>query len=133
MTTTKHFQLKLRIDWSELDLFGHVNNVSYFKYIQASRVHYWEQMGIDVTKQPEPVGVMLASCTCKFMKPLFFPGTIFINVSVDFIKNTSFGFHHEILNEKHEVVAEAHDVMVMYDFNKNEKVLIPDELRKMME
>lgn len=133
MTTTKQFQLKLRIDWSELDMFGHVNNVSYFKYIQSSRVNYWEQMGMDVTKQPDSIGIMLASCTCKFMKPLFFPGTISIHVSVDFIKNTSFGFHHQILNEQNEVVAEAHDVMVMYDFNKNEKTLIPDELRKMME
>ena len=40
------FTLQLRLDWSEMDLFGHINNVSYFKYIQASRVHYWEQSGI---------------------------------------------------------------------------------------
>jgi len=34
-------KLPIRIDWSEMDLFGHVNNVMYFKYIQASRVNYW--------------------------------------------------------------------------------------------
>ena len=39
-------QLQLRIDWSELDLFGHVNNVMYFKYIQAARVHFWQAAGI---------------------------------------------------------------------------------------
>ncbi|GIV28450.1 MAG: hypothetical protein KatS3mg027_2264 [Bacteroidia bacterium] len=38
--------LKLRIDWSELDYFGHVNNVSFFKYIQAGRVNYWEKIGL---------------------------------------------------------------------------------------
>ncbi|MFI5222525.1 MAG: acyl-CoA thioesterase [Bacteroidia bacterium] len=129
----KQFQLKIRIDWSELDMFGHVNNVSYFKYIQASRVNFWQQMGIDVSRKPHPIGLMLASCTCKFMKPLFYPGELFINVTVDFIKNTSFGFHHQLLNEKHELVAEAHDVMVMFDFEKNEKVLIPGELRLKME
>lgn len=32
--------LELRIDWSEMDLFGHVNNVAFFKYVQASRVNY---------------------------------------------------------------------------------------------
>lgn len=35
-------ELNLRIDWSELDLFGHVNNVMYAKYMQASRVHFME-------------------------------------------------------------------------------------------
>lgn len=128
----KYFELKLRIDWSELDLFGHVNNVSYFKYIQASRVNYWEQLGISPVEFPKPIGVMLAACTCKFMKPLFYPGNITIRVQLDFIKNTSFGFHHTLLNENNETVAEAHDVMVMFDFDKNEKVTIPDELRNKM-
>ena len=131
--SNKIIQLKIRIDWSDLDLFGHVNNVNYFKFIQASRVNYWQQFGIDVTKKPDPIGMMLASCTCKFMKPLYFPGNVIINVSLDFIKNTSFGLHHHLLNEQNEIVAEAHDVAVMYNFSKNEKVLIPDELRKLME
>jgi len=130
---SKTFQLKLRIDWSELDMFGHVNNVSYFKYIQASRVNYWQHLGIDITQKPFPIGMMLASCTCKFMKPLFFPGNVILNVSLDFIKNTSFGLHHQLLNDQNELVAEAHDVAVMYDFSKNEKAVIPDELRKLME
>ena len=129
----KKIQLKLRIDWSDLDMLGHVNNVSYFKFIQSSRVNYWQHHGIDVTKKPEPIGMMLASCNCKFMKPLFFPGNVIVNVSLDFIKNTSFGLHHQILNDQNEIVAEAHDVAVMFDFSKNEKVLIPDELRKLME
>lgn len=129
----KQFELKLRIDWSELDMFGHVNNVSYFKYIQSSRVNYWAQAGIEVTKKPEPIGIMLASCTCKFIKPLFLPGNVTIKVTVDFIKTTSFGFHHQLLNDNNEVVAEAHDVMVMFDFDKNEKTPIPDEMRKMLE
>ena len=129
----KKIQLKLRIDWSDLDMFGHVNNVSYFKFIQASRVNYWQHHGIDVTQKPEPIGMMLASCTCKFLKPLFFPGDVTIAVSLDFIKNTSFGLRHELLNNQNELVAEAHDVAVMFDFSKNEKTLIPDEMRKLME
>ncbi|MCE3258723.1 MAG: hypothetical protein K0S12_364, partial [Bacteroidetes bacterium] len=33
-------EIKIQLDWSEMDLFGHVNNVAYFKYIQAARVNY---------------------------------------------------------------------------------------------
>ncbi len=76
---------------------------------------------------------MLASTHCDFKKPLFYPGNIIVQTRVEFIKNTSFGFHHEVLNEKDELAAEAHDVMVMYDFLKNEKVVFPIELRKIVE
>jgi acyl-CoA thioester hydrolase len=49
------------------------------------------------------------------------------------MKNSSFGIHHFILNNNDEVAAEGHDVIVMYDFNKNEKVAIPDWLRQKVE
>ncbi len=35
-------KLDLRIDWSEIDLFGHVNNLAILKYVQAARVNYLE-------------------------------------------------------------------------------------------
>ena len=126
-------KLELRIDWSELDIFGHVNNVMFFKYIQASRVNYWETSGILRQYEGTKIGPMLASATCQFRKPLFYPGNIFVYARMEFIKNTSFGLHHQIINHNKEIVAEAHDVMVMYDFNKNEKVLFPAVLRGAVE
>ena len=38
--------LTLRVDWSEMDLFGHINNVMYAKYIQSARVNFVEKIGI---------------------------------------------------------------------------------------
>ena len=76
---------------------------------------------------------MLASTNCAFKKPLFYPGSVTVRTRMEFIKNTSFGFHHEILNEENEVAAEAHDVMVMFDFLKNEKVHFSADLRSVVE
>jgi len=126
-------QLQLRIDWSELDYFGHVNNVSFFKYIQAARVNYWESVGINAMHLETNIGPMLASCKCDFKLPLFFPGQVTIHSRVEFIKNTSFGIHHQLVNEKGETVAEAHDVMVMFNFNTNEKVSFPEVVRDRIE
>lgn len=131
----EHYAVKLylRIDWSELDLFGHVNNVAYMKYVQASRVNYWEKIGLTKMYEETKRGPMLASTSCRFRKPLFYPGNITVEARVSFIKNTSFGIQHRIINEQNETVAEAEDVIVMFDFNANEKVLFPDELRKRVE
>ncbi|MBA3829164.1 MAG: acyl-CoA thioesterase [Taibaiella sp.] len=121
--------LNLRIDWSEMDLFGHVNNVMYFKYIQASRVNYWELSGLAQWFKENNIGPILATTSCQFMKPLHYPGDIIVQAKVEFIKNTSFGLHHQIVNEQGEVAAEARDVIVYYDFNKNEKAMVPDAFR----
>ncbi len=128
--TTK---LALRIDWSEMDLFGHVNNVAFMKYIQAARVNYWEKAGIIQMYAETKKGPMLASTGCTFLKPLHYPGNIIIQTTLEFIKTTSFGLHHQILNEKNEICAEAHDVVVFFDFNLNTKMEIPAVIRAAIE
>ena len=127
--TSFPIKLPLRLDWSEMDIFGHINNVAYFKYVQSSRVNCWEVSGLASSFSVTKIGPILLSTTCQFMKPLFYPGNIVIAARIEFIKNTSFGIHHHILNELGQVAAEAHDVIVMYDFAKNEKVPVSDEFR----
>ncbi len=129
----KHSIIKLRLDWSELDSFQHINNVSFFKYIQSARVNFWEVFGINKTHRESNIGPMLASAKCDFITPLFFPGEIEIITTIKFIKNSSFGFVHEIFNEKKEIVAIAEDVMVLYDFNNNKSVALGADLRQAME
>ena len=124
---------QLRIDWSEMDLFGHVNNVAYFKYIQAARVNYWEISKLSDLFTETKLGPILLSTSCQFIKPLFYPGNLLIESRIEFIKNTSFGIHHRILNADNELCAESKDVIVTFDFNKNQKISVPDSFRKMVE
>ncbi len=122
--------LELRIDWSELDLFGHVNNVMYFKYLQAARVNYWDRTGLSESYERDRLGAMLLSTHCLFKQPLFYPGKITIKTKLEFIKNTSFGLQHHIFNDKNEIAAIGDDVIVFYDYNLNQKSNIPEWLRK---
>jgi len=100
------FTITLRIDWSELDLFAHVNNVMYFKYIQTARVNSWEKTGLNKYFTENKTGPTLASTACQFKKPLFYPGNIRIETEVTFIKTTSFGLKHRIYNDNDELCAE---------------------------
>lgn len=126
-------ELRLRIDWSELDLFGHVNNVMYFKYLQAARVNFWDLTGLSSSYEKDKLGAMLLSAQCQFKQPLFYPGNIVIKTNVHFIKNTSFGLNHSILNDKNELVASGEDIIVFYNYIQNIKSAIPDWLRRNME
>jgi len=123
-------KLELRIDWSEIDFFGHVNNLSILKYIQSARVNYLEITGLMQLQSEIKVGPILASTTCQFLKVLFYPGKITIYSKVEIIKNTSFIIQHKIFNDQNEIAAEAQDIIVVFDFNKNTKMPIPDKIKK---
>ena len=81
----KDFKLKLelRVDWSEIDLFGHVNNLAILKYTQAARVNYLEMIGLMQLKAEVEIGPILASTSCQFRKPLFYPGQVIIYSKVE--------------------------------------------------
>lgn len=129
---TKEFKLslELRIDWSDLDMYEHVNNVSYMRYLQSGRVNFWEATGIHEFYKDSNQGTMLVSTKCDFRKPLFYPGTALIKTRLDFIGNSSFGLEHVILNEKEEICAEGKDVVVCFDFEKNSTFSVPDWLKE---
>jgi acyl-CoA thioester hydrolase len=105
----------------------------YFKYIQAARVHYWESLGFDESHKTTGIGPTLAAASCQFIKPLFYPGNVIIRTKVSFIKTTSFGLQHQLLNDQGILVATAEDVIVMYNFQTQTKTPISEKLRQKIE
>ena len=126
-------ELVIRIDWSEIDLFGHVNNLAIMKYVQAARVKMLENLQLMQLQSEQKKGPILASVECQFLKPLFYPGQVTVYSNIDLIKNSSFKIHHTIFNENNEIVAQADDIIVYYDFIKTKKLHIDDELRGRLE
>ncbi len=124
--------LQLRIDWSEMDTYQHVNNVCFMKYMQSARVQFWEVTGLAKLYAETKKGPMLVSTRCDFTHPLFFPGNVFIKTKVEFIKNSSFGLYHELYNDEGVLCAKGHDVAVCFDFNTNKTFPVTDELRQEM-
>lgn len=123
-------KLELRIVWSELDFFGHVNNVAISKYIQSARVNLLEHIGLMQSQYTDKIGPILATTKCQFIKPLSYPGQVIIFAAVDQIKNTSFHIRYEIVNDREEIITEAQDVIVLYDYAQNTKLVIPEDIRK---
>jgi len=124
--------LKLRIDWSEMDTYMHVNNVNFMKYMQSARVQFWEVTGLSNMYKETKKGPMLVSTKCDFKHPLFFPGNVTIKTKIAFVKNSSFGLYHELYNDDGVLCAEGHDVAVCFDFNTDKTFQITEELRRVM-
>lgn len=127
---TYPIRFQLRIDWAEVDAYGHVNNLAIQRYVQSTRVHAMEEVGMMKHHGATGIGPILASTTCHFKKQLFYPGQVTVYARVDHLKTTSFQLHHLVLDEGGELVAEAQDVMVFFDFEENRKRPIPLEFRE---
>jgi acyl-CoA thioester hydrolase len=126
------FITKTKIDWSEMDLFGHVNNVAYFKYFQSARVHFLSYLGINTSNPKDAQSFVVAECFCNYHQPLYYPVDIEIQTSVIWIKNSSFQLQHQILNSQSALCATGKDVVVLFDYSKNEKVFVSDNIRMLL-
>ncbi len=124
------FRTEVRIDWSEIDAFGHINNLAIQKYVQTARVNCLEAIGLMRSQAETRIGPILASTSCQYRKPLFYPGQVIVHSTVDAIKNSSFRMSHVVCNEKGDVVAEAQDILVLFDFQRQNKLVIPIDLRE---
>lgn len=118
--------IQLSVAWGEQDLFGHVNNVVYFRYFENVRMYYLERIGILHSYAETGIGVILASTTCDFKKPVEWPQRLTIRTGCDHVGNTSFILKYEIHNEVGDLVAAGSSVQVMYDHHRHTKVPLPD-------
>lgn len=123
----------LKIDWSDLDLFGHVNNVAFFKYIQSARVNYCELIGLTSINESGKLSFIVAAINCTFKSPLNYPGNIKILSKVDWMKNSSLQLSHLLLDDSNKVVAESTDVLVIFDYSKQTKTNLSPDLKLQIE
>ena len=121
--------LELRIDWSELDLLGHVNNVSIVKYCQAARIMFITAVGLPLSPGME-FGPIEAATSLQFIRQLRYPGSVKVYTFLKEIKHTSFIIEHHIYDEGGQLAVVCTEVIVCFNFVAQEKTTIPDKIRQ---
>jgi acyl-CoA thioester hydrolase len=122
--------LEIRVAWGEMDAFGHVNNVVYFRYMENARISYLNRCGIGGFVGADGVGPILASISCKFKVPVTFPDSILVGTRVVSMSDDRFTLSQRLVSTRMKiVVAEGEGVIVSYDYRLGRKAPIPDEVR----
>ena len=122
-------KLKLRIDWGDQDLLGHVNNVSIVRYLQAGRVMFMEKIGLPAFVGMK-TGPIEAATEIQFCKQLHFPGNVEVRTSIREVKNTSIILDHQIYDDAGDLAVSAMEVIVHFDFENQTKIPLTDQLRQ---
>ena len=82
------YQMTIPIRWGDMDAMGHLNNTSYFRYLETIRIDWMYAIGC----QPDPQGEgpVIVNAFCNFYKQLEYPGDVLVKMYVSDPGSTTF-------------------------------------------
>ena len=115
--------------WMDNDVYGHVNNVTYYSYFDTVANHYLiTEGGLDIHTSPV-IGLVVES-QCSYHAPLAYPDGLRAGLRVDKLGNRSVTYGIAIFRaDDDEAAAQGHFVHVFVDRENRRAVPIPDRLR----
>ena len=127
-----HF-LSIQTRWSDNDIYGHVNNVTYYSYFDTVvNCFLIDQGGLDI--ETDSVIGMAVETMCKFNKPLAYPEVLESGLRVGKLGNSSVRYEIGIFQEgAAEAAAMGHFVHVFVDRATGKPAPIPDAIRSALE
>jgi acyl-CoA thioester hydrolase len=119
--------------WSDNDIYGHVNNVTYYSYFDTVANTYLIEYGHLNIHTDSIVGYVVNS-GCNYYAPVAFPDKLEGGLRVNRLGVSSVEYGVAIFKEGEDVaVADGHFVHVFVDKQTNKSVPIPDMIRKALE
>lgn len=124
----RHFQ-PITTRWHDNDLYGHVNNVTYYSYFDSAvNAYLIEVGGLDI-HQGEVVGFVVSS-SCDYFASIAFPERIEVGLRVARLGNSSVQYELAVFKAgEEEACAAGRFVHVFVDRQNNRPVPIPARLR----
>src|SRR5437899_340994 len=80
--------------WGDMDCYGHVNNVVYFRYFENARLEYFRRLGWNELKETAGLGPILRDTWARFRLALTYPDTIAIGARVVRLEEDRFFLEH---------------------------------------
>jgi len=122
--------LGLQTRWMDNDLYGHVNNVTYYSYFDTVvNMFLIELGGLDIHNAPV-IGVVVES-HCNYAQSIAYPDKINCGLRVGKLGNSSVRYEVGIFRgDENEVAAAGHFIHVFVDRATNKPVSIPKEIRE---
>ena len=117
-----------------MDALGHVNNISFMRYLECGRVAYRKDvLTLPITAATEEVWV-LADIQCTFLGQLHYPNTTQVATRVNRLGNSSAELEAAIYVESAaQPVLTSKAVIVWFDLAQQRSVRIPQLHRDIIE
>ena len=127
------YEMTIPIRWGDMDAMNHVNNTTYFRYLETVRIDWMRSIGC----QPDPKGEgpVIVNAFCNFYKQLEYPGDVLVKMYVSDPARSTF--------ESWGTMSRADDPEVIYaaggattiwvNFPAQKSAPLPDWMRRHLE
>ncbi|WP_028241739.1 acyl-CoA thioesterase [Stutzerimonas azotifigens] len=128
----RHFQ-PITTRWHDNDIYGHVNNVTYYGFFDSAvNAYLIREGGLDI-HDGEVVGFVVSS-SCDYFASIAFPEPIEVGLRVDRLGNSSVQYELAIFRQgEEEACAAGRFVHVFVERASNRPTPIPARLRAALE
>jgi acyl-CoA thioester hydrolase len=124
------FSIELPVQFRDIDVMGHVNNATYFQYMETARVELARSLG-QVTDGFR-TGFIVASARCEFKKPIREERRITVSVWVSRVGGRSWDLDYSIDGPGGVEFAIGRTTQVAYDYKTKSAVRISDKVKRQL-
>ncbi|RZM22434.1 MAG: acyl-CoA thioesterase [Pedobacter sp.] len=122
------FKYKTTIDlrFADFDMMGHVNNATYFTYMEMGRTKYWNHA---INWAWETTGVVIGKASIEYLVPIFLKDQVHMYVRTSRIGRKSFDLDYQIVkmvNGKEVTCSRGKTTCVAFDYQSKSSTLIPE-------
>jgi acyl-CoA thioester hydrolase len=119
--------------WMDNDVYGHVNNVTYYSYFDTVvNEHLVRACGLDIARAPA-IGVVVETA-CRFHKPITFPDVVDAGMRVVAIGRSSVRYEIGLFRQgDDDAEAAGRFVHVWVDREVRRPVRVPERIRAALE
>ena len=127
------YEMRIPIRWGDMDAMNHVNNGSYFRYMEIVRIDWMRSIGC----MPDPAGQgpVIVNAFCNFYKQLEYPGEVLAKMYVSEPKRTTFESWAtmERADVPGVICAAGGATTIWVDFPKQKAAELPEWMRRLVE
>ena len=116
--------------WRDMDAIGHINNAIYLTYFETVRVDYLHELGFELLKRGNDVGVILASMKIDYLIQSLHPNTFSIGCRITRLGTKSFDLYSAIFDVKNiNPVVVGVFTLVMFNYKTQKTIDLTDNIK----
>ncbi len=126
------FETLIPIRWGDMDAMNHVNNASYFRYMEIARVDW--MFGIGCRPSSAGAGPVIVNAFCNFYQQLQYPGEVLLTLYASDVARTTFETWATLAraDQPERICAAGGGTVMWVDFAQQKAQTLPDWLRALL-
>ena len=126
------FETSIPIRWGDMDAMGHLNNGTYFRYLETVRIDW--MYSISCVPVPTGEGPVIVNAFCNFYKQIEYPGTVLAKMYVSDPGRTTFESWCTLSrsDDPEVIYAEGGATTIWVDFPSQKAAALPDWIRALV-